>query len=1291
MTGQAPGRLTVEGPYEFTFLEVLDADRRRVASDVERLDEELSPGAYVVRGRVGDDESEQLVRVRAGATVPVKFDALEAQLPLPALADGSALPEPSTARVADPGTGSSIALFVELGDAELPHVRILDAAERPLADVDEVAAGGALANIHVPVAPGTFALEYDLLDGARRRQPLFAAAGHETQAFVSRRRDRGPLVKVYMCPLSDGPSLQDPCWYAVIDGALNGLLEATRVLPHAASSLLDDGGLADRDPMLALVGAWATLEAGDIDRADRACVSLERHLPDCPDTRALRLVLGGVDDTPRPIGAPPLLAVATSSLLARADATPGVIEPGSWLAHIVPRLRTGGPWTLWDAAISWDNARSEVVGAILSARRSRAWDRNVQVDGLPAEVTSEVDVPRLAALQADAHRLWHKVLAPGAREVLLSWRRRLGARLRRWEQGGPDLIRGPRPPVDQLVLGGCQRPGERSSRSRATDAGWPAADSQWKHGEWEQRLEQLTNRRWRDFSWLTARALLDSANDQIAKLIHDLVNARRARWLASQRAAGVLDDFRDLLIQRPEATSCIILGDPGEADGSQYAVVEPMLRVDQRLDSEFMVVLSDVIYPAGDVNDYVNAFYRAYSRYKKPILALPGNHDWYDGLNGFMYHFCGAEALPPTAFRRTSYSAPERIASLLWRRADRPDRPLLQGHRFERAERWKPQQPGPYWAMDMGPVRLIAIDTGIKGTLDREQGEWLLRMSETDDDRPKVLLTGKPLWVDGARRPTPIEWGDVPGPGRDFQDVDEIVRHPGFNYVAAIGGDVHNYQRLTVTLRDTQPDGSNTTRSIEYVVAGGSGAYMSATHLIGRVAKAAEPESAPASSNGPEAEAAQPVAQRRPTTGAVADTDFRCYPTRGDSLAYYSRWFGQRIVGTFRIAGAVFAAAIAAIMAWLLAGGVEHGLGWVILAAAGGVLLLPGALMGTAFVSHQIFPRGYRTVGVLLVSPAVLVLALGALAWALGDAWEWVWEVMVIALGVALLPVVLVLMGYYGFSSSEGRLKRDLAACAIAVVVAGLWLDRVVTLPGLALTIATGLLCTAILLFAVATARRRLKDARPDDAGSLATFLYRSRRDARRWVPLTVLGYSLVPALLLAYFWDAGDGEARMAVVAFLTLVAGASGLALLLILSGGRWAFLDLREGPLDPDKALSYLHYLGIVETLPDGREPARQARIVGFDYRTARICNMLLPTARGPRKLLTSRVTEIGNADTPPMFKSFVTLEISDGDLVLTCYGVTGWDEHETDVPREDCVRIPLAAVRTPVAAAPAPATA
>jgi hypothetical protein len=87
-------------------------------------------------------------------------------------------------------------------------------------------------------------------------------------------------------------------------------------------------------------------------------------------------------------------------------------------------------------------------------------------------------------------------------------------------------------------------------------------------------------------------------------------------------------------------------------------------------------------------------------------------------------------------------------------------------------------QRSPYFAIDTGPQLVVGIDTGMGGPIDREQGEWLRRISRWVD-KPKILLTGKPLYVDGKHHPYPIE---------DDGTVDEIVRASEHNYIAAIGG-----------------------------------------------------------------------------------------------------------------------------------------------------------------------------------------------------------------------------------------------------------------------------------------------------------------------------------------------------------------------------------------------------------------------------------------------------------------------------------------------------------------------
>ena len=357
-------------------------------------------------------------------------------------------------------------------------------------------------------------------------------------------------------------------------------------------------------------------------------------------------------------------------------------------------------------------------------------------------------------------------------------------------------------------------------------------------------LAKATSRR--TFSWFRPDVLWRSRNDVLAGL-KDSTNDDRRRWILQLIAQGGDAAFT---IDRGDLSlpSFLILGDPGEGDASQAAVIEPLLAVGG--DTDFALIASDVIYPAGDSADYLENFYRPYKDYPAPIFAVPGNHDWYDGLQGFMLHFCGARRSPLAGSARTSPPW-KRLRRPLWRMPPPPDRDdLRQGRELRPGSARQRTQPGPYFVLDTERLRIVGIDTGISGELDREQGAWLRRVS-SESTKPKLLLTGKPIYVDGAHHPGLIEGGGT---------VDEIVRDPAHHYVAVTGGDIHNYQRYPVRT----PDG----RTIQYIVCGGGGAFMHATHKIPRV-----------------------------DIPGVREEDFHCYPLRGDSLSFYSLLYDRRLAG----------------------------------------------------------------------------------------------------------------------------------------------------------------------------------------------------------------------------------------------------------------------------------------------------------------------------------------------------------------------------------------------------------
>jgi Calcineurin-like phosphoesterase len=362
-----------------------------------------------------------------------------------------------------------------------------------------------------------------------------------------------------------------------------------------------------------------------------------------------------------------------------------------------------------------------------------------------------------------------------------------------------------------------------SSRESKAGAGWDCAP-----GRYQELMDEHGVGRRPPFSWLNPVPLWQSRNDRVARLFGDPVDGMRIKWME------LLGSPTDLVVDRSAESpiSFLVIGDTGEGDASQWVGVRPLQAVAP--DTAFMFLCSDIMYPAGGVDAYRDRFFDAYDWYENAIYAIPGNHDWYDDGEGFMRCFCGTREHLPA---RTGSTLHQVLRFLrIWRRA-----PRVRGEVPTLAS-----QPAPYFAIDAGPVRLVGIDTGITGSIDEPQARWLRAISA--GDRPKILLTGKPLRVDGEKR-DPV--------------VDAIVRNPDHRYIAAIGGDIHNYQRYL------EPD-----RRFLYLVSGAGGAFMHETHSIGNVGE---------------------------TDLGVPEDEFRCYPLRGDSLSRYSvlyghkfRWLGLR-------------------------------------------------------------------------------------------------------------------------------------------------------------------------------------------------------------------------------------------------------------------------------------------------------------------------------------------------------------------------------------------------------------
>ena len=379
----------------------------------------------------------------------------------------------------------------------------------------------------------------------------------------------------------------------------------------------------------------------------------------------------------------------------------------------------------------------------------------------------------------------------------------------------------------------------QSSRNSEEGAGWRNCSGP---GTWKDDVPAGT----KALSWLRPSTVWQSRNDIIARFIADPTAAARARWVELARQRAQTSDF--IISRSPgDTVSVLVIGDTGEGDNSQYAVTGPL--ADMSENADFAVICSDVVYPTGDLGDYGRVFHHPYRNLTLPIYAVPGNHDWYDGLHGFMHYF---SRLDDAGYRPDFGRGPAALlARLFWRQAPEAG-PLTNTAVVDERPPPDPLQPAPYFAIDAGPVRFVGIDIGITGEMDKDQHDWLKRVSLDAAKRPKILLTGKPIYVDNEHHP-----GRVTG---TTETVDDVVTDPQANYVMAIGGDVHNYQRYPVPVAGG--------RTIQYIVSGGGGAYMHATHRI-----------PPVDING------------------VEESTFRCYPLRRDSLARFSQVIDERLSG----------------------------------------------------------------------------------------------------------------------------------------------------------------------------------------------------------------------------------------------------------------------------------------------------------------------------------------------------------------------------------------------------------
>ncbi|SDC32726.1 metallophosphoesterase family protein [Actinokineospora iranica] len=283
--------------------------------------------------------------------------------------------------------------------------------------------------------------------------------------------------------------------------------------------------------------------------------------------------------------------------------------------------------------------------------------------------------------------------------------------------------------------------------------------------------------------WLAPKVLVSTGIQSLIAAIFGSYADKRE--LQGGLAAGV---------HRHDATDELwfdFVADIGDGFDATYSIAS--LLAAERIDvadhgplprGRLLVMGGDQVYPSASTRAYedrTKGVYRAAlpaTEGQPPTLfALPGNHDWYDGLTSFLRVFA----------QRRPFGG------------------------------WATEQTRSYFAVRL-PQRwwLFAIDTQFDDYVDAPQLEYFRQVSaELEPGDAVILCTSTPAWADAGAGGHTKRYDTI-----EFFDR-EIVRSAGASIRVMLSGDKHHYARYA------ERGGTR-----QRITCGLGGAYLAATHEL---------------------------------------------------------------------------------------------------------------------------------------------------------------------------------------------------------------------------------------------------------------------------------------------------------------------------------------------------------------------------------------------------------------------------------------------------------------------------
>jgi predicted MPP superfamily phosphohydrolase len=252
--------------------------------------------------------------------------------------------------------------------------------------------------------------------------------------------------------------------------------------------------------------------------------------------------------------------------------------------------------------------------------------------------------------------------------------------------------------------------------------------------------------------------------------------------------------------------SFVVIGDPGEGDASQLVLKDMIQSVAEKPDVKFVVISSDVIYPSGSMKDFEKKFYMPMKGVTKPVYAIPGNHDWYDALEGFSANFYEPDVARKAMQARINKDL--QISSTTQEKIDE----MIDQAAFLRKEYSvrTGYQKAPYFQVSNGQFVLMCIDTGVKRQLDSLEMAWVKQVLEKSKGKFVMALLGHPFYAIG-------EYQGSLNP--EFEKLHQLLR--SYKVPVVMAGDTHDLEYYVEKPKE------NDGHTMHHFVNGGGGAYLS--------------------------------------------------------------------------------------------------------------------------------------------------------------------------------------------------------------------------------------------------------------------------------------------------------------------------------------------------------------------------------------------------------------------------------------------------------------------------------